>query len=206
MNFYNLQQCQLPLQEAGIRSIAPIAMNGIKLAYCVALAMLMSCCERSSKPIEVRETRPLTEADSEASFVAVMPSAWRQVASVQFRDFNCKFGKDGEVYVSLGSGEVKENAERWLRQLGEESPNVALDKLERVEIFGESGYLVEAQGKFAGMQGVTMDGAALLGALVQTRGALVTVKMVGKADEVKAQRENFLKFCNQLSWRKVGDE
>lgn len=202
----NLYIRQLPLHKSAISSIATVAMNGFKLACCAAIVVLTGSCERNLQPVEVRESRPLTDADRDTSFVAVMPAEWRQVPTTQFRDFNCMFGKDGEVYVSIGSGGVKENAERWLRQLGDENPKVEQEKLEQVEMFGGRGYIVEARGDFAGMQGATMKDAALLGALVESRGALVTVKMVGRADEVAAERERFLKFCKQLSWRDAGDE
>lgn len=193
---------QLPLHMLPNRSIARIVMKFLKLAGVAIAALAISSCDRGLKPLEVRETRPLTDVDRATSFIAVMPPDWRQVAATKFRDFNCKFSENGEVYVSVGSGGIKDNADRWLRQFGQEKPDVKVEELQRIAMLGTEGYLLESRGEYKGMEGVYLQDAALLGALVQSRdGVLVTVKMVGKAEDVAAQHENFRKFCNDLKWR-----
>lgn len=175
-------------------------MNLRKLTLGLVPILALSSCEDHTQPVTVTETRRLTKNEDIDKFFAVMPSEWRRVPSTKFRDFNCKFGESGEVYVSLASGEVKTNAERWLKQFDDQS-TVNVNELETLSAFGAEGYLLEAEGKFAGMRGVSIDNAALLGFLVPTEGSLVTVKMVGEADKVKAQREAFMQFCKSLKWK-----
>ena len=176
-------------------------MNLCKLTFGLLVPIIaLSSCEDHTKPVTVTESRRLTISDNEGNLHATMPSDWRRVPSTKFRDFNCKFGETGEVYVSIGSGGIKENAERWLKQFGNENP-VDVDKLEQLTVFGEQAVILEAEGKFAGMRGINIDDGGLLGLLVTSRGGLITVKMIGNADEVKAQRENFIQFSKSLKWK-----
>ena len=129
-----------------------------------------------------------------------MPSDWRRVPSTKFRDFNCKFSEDGQVYISIGTGSIKSNAERWLKQFGDERV-VNVSELETLDVLGNKAVILEAQGTFAGMRGLAQENAALLGLLVEANGNLITVKMIGDADEVKAQRDNFKAFSQSIKWK-----
>ncbi|MEO1856944.1 MAG: hypothetical protein ABGY95_06215, partial [Rubritalea sp.] len=118
----------------------------------------------------------------------------------KFREFNCKFNNDGEVYISIGTGDIKSNAERWYKQFGDERP-VVVSELEKLDVLGANAVILESQGTFAGMRGINIEDAALLGLLVESRGNLITVKMIGKKEEVLAQRENFTTFCESIQWK-----
>lgn len=175
-------------------------MNLRKLALGLAPMIALTSCDENIKPVEVTETRKLTTYDDESNLAVVMPKEWRRVPSTQFRDYNCKFSENGEVYISIASGEIKTNAERWLKQFGDARP-VVVSELEQLEALGGKAVILEAEGTFAGMRGVTVDNTALLGLLVESRGNLITVKMVGKKNEVQAQRENFIAFCKSIQWK-----
>jgi hypothetical protein len=197
------ENARLPLQDGDSRSIATNVMRVMKIrniAMGVAPILALSSCQESTKPIEVTETREVSSYDVEGNLGVTMPADWRRVPSTKFRDYNCKFGEDGEVYLSIASGSIKENAQRWMKQFGDDKEVVVAD-LETFETFGADGVIIEAAGEFAGMRGIKKADAALLGLMVETRGNLITVKMVASADEVEAQRENFFAFCKSLKWK-----
>ena len=181
-------------------TISATDMNLRKLTLGLVPIIALASCEDHTKPVTVTETRKITTSDEEGNLLASMPAEWRRVPSTKFRDFNCKFGESGEVYVSIGSGDIKSNAERWLKQFGDESA-VDVSKLEKLTVFGEQASILEAEGKFAGMRGISIDDGGLLGLLVESRGGLITVKMIGHAADVKAQRENFISFSKSLKWK-----
>ena len=178
-------------------------MNFRKLSIGAApiiVGFVLVSCQEQNQPIEITERRDLTSYDVEANLMVAMPQDWRRVPSTKFRDYNCKFNDDGEVYLSVASGGIQDNANRWMKQFGSDVP-VVVEELATIESAGTTGRIIEASGKFQGMRGVSIEDAALLGMMVETAGNLITVKMVGKADEVEAQRENFMAFCRSIQWR-----
>ncbi len=153
------------------------------------------------------EQRELTMYDENSDpLVTVMPPEWRQLPGTRFRIFNYRFGKDGEVYVTRASGGVLENVNRWLKQFSKE-PLEQIDDLPKVEVLGKEGILVSAKGRFAGGMGKpAKENAALLGVIVQVGGQLLTVKMIGDADAVEAERDRLIQFCNKLRIRESKPE
>ena len=118
----------------------------------------------------------------------------------QFRLLNYGFGESGlgEVWVSIASGSVLDNVNRWLKQFGAAPVDQAgLAKLRAVPIAGTTGIWVEAEGEYAsGMGAGPKPGFALAGVVASLDGRIVTVKMVGPKAEVEAARpvlENFAK-------------
>lgn len=110
-----------------------------------------------------------------------------------------------ELYVSVlggGGGGLLANVNRWLKQFGAPALDVAgVSALERTPCLGGEAYVVTAEGSFAGMDGVARDGQGLLGALLEQPSRLVTVKLVGPAAEVRAERDAFLAFVGSLAAR-----
>jgi hypothetical protein len=108
-----------------------------------------------------------------------------------------------ELYVSIlggGGGGSLANVNRWLGQFGAshiDAPAVAA--LERVPCLGGEAFIVAAEGDFAGMGGKRQSGMGLLGALLEQPARLVTVKLVGPAAEVRAERDAFLSFVTSLA-------
>lgn len=194
------EHARLPLQVGDSHSIAKPIMKIRNIAMGVVALVALSSCQESTTPVEVKDTREISSYDDEGNIRVTMPADWRRVPSTRFRDYNCKFGEDGEVYLSIASGGIGENATRWLKQFGNEN-EVVVEQLETFTTFDEKGVIIEAEGTFEGMRGVKKENAALLGLMVETRGNLITVKMVASSEEVKAQRENFFAFCESLKWK-----
>ncbi len=176
----------------------------------VLLAGLVCSCDRRPEVV-VSETRRVTARDQAPKLFAtsderfrdvkpgpvegVTPDGWVSKPATQFRALNYGFGASGrgECWVSLASGSVIDNVNRWLGQFSN-SPldEAAFQGLRRVPVAGVEGVWVEAVGTYAGMGGAASEGFALAGVIAEVDGRLLTVKMVGPQDEVeqaKAQLE-----------------
>ena len=171
----------------------------------VVLVAMGSSCKEAATTIQVTERRELTIWDEgHDPLIAPMPPEWRQVPSTQFRDFNYRFGEDGkgEVYVSRANGGVLENANRWLQQVGK-LPAGSVDEFDRIEVLGIDAVLVSVSGDFAGAMGKpAQKDMAVLGVIAGEDDSLLTVKMIGPARLVNAERERMLTFCQNLRVRK----
>lgn len=128
------------------------------------------------------------------------PEGWLALPAAQFRLLNYRFGESGmgEVWVSMSSGTVLDNVNRWLKQFGGNDLNAAgLAALRSVPIAGTTGVWVEAEGEYAsGMGAPPKPGYALAGVVSSINGSIVTVKMVGPKAEVETAKpvlENFAK-------------
>ncbi len=164
------------------------------------MGMFFVSCENASETIQVTKTRKLTKRDEpRAQLVPIMPPEWRQVPSTQIRVFNYRFGSEGEVYISQSTGGVLANMNRWLKQYGK--PEVAsVDDFEKLKVLGREGVLIDVTGSFAGGMGkLPRNNAGLLGFMADFDGNLLTVKMIGDAKEVMAEKERFATFCKTLS-------
>ncbi len=145
---------------------------------------------------------PIKNKGDEASKWAYqLPAAdWKELPSRVFREVNLTFGNGeqmGEIYLSVVGGGVEGNVNRWYGQFG--NPVKPLAELGRLDFLGKKAYLVEAVGRYeAGRGKPGKDGQALLGAVVESEGRLVTVKMIGPEKEVHTRREQFLKFVASL--------
>lgn len=189
----------------------------------VAFACLSSlACEKKSARVTVEETRPVTTKDStpklfatsDERFLDATPSAvtgdapksWLKLPAVQFRDLNFRFGESGlgECYVSILSGSVGDNVNRWFRQFGKEALDPAgIDALEKVSIAGTQGVWVETSGDYgSGMGADAKPGYGLAGVIAQVNGQILTVKMLGPKDEVEAEKAALQGFANSLKMAK----
>ncbi|MGJ8676794.1 MAG: hypothetical protein ACSHX0_04710 [Akkermansiaceae bacterium] len=131
---------------------------------------------------------------------AAVPPEWKEVPGTQFRVLNYTFGSDGEVYVSQSGGGVLPNLNRWLAQYNQAAVS-STDSFEKISLTGIEGILVEIQGKFSGGMGKPpRENAGLLGAMSDKAGSLLTVKMIGDAEEVAAEKERFVEFCKSLEF------
>lgn len=130
-----------------------------------------------------------------------MPAAdWKVAAKKPMRDVNLTFGEgeqQGEIYLSVVGGGIQPNVDRWFRQFGGATKPIA--EMGQLDFMGTQGYLIEAAGRYEpGMGRPGADGQALLGAIVESDGRLVTVKMIGAEAEVTSRREQFIKFVSSL--------
>ncbi|MDQ8189955.1 hypothetical protein [Roseibacillus persicicus] len=141
-------------------------------------------------------------AAGSSAWIYLLPAAdWKEADKAPMREVNLTFGdgeQAGEVYLSVSGGGLQPNVDRWYRQFGADTQPIA--ELGRLEFLGKQGYLVEATGRYEpGMGRPGKDGQALLGAIVEDQGRLVTVKMIGPEADVQARREQFVKFVASLA-------
>ncbi len=106
------------------------------------------------------------------------------------------------IFVLLGDGGgLALNVNRWAEEQMNHAPFSAaeLEKLDRLEVLGVSGYVVEIPGSYKGMGDEVIFEDALMLALICFVGEeSVFVKMTGPKDEVAALKETFLELCRSL--------
>lgn len=159
-------------------------------------------CQKKEHSVVVDQQRELTMFDKQhpINIADAPPNDWRQIPSTQFRQINYLAGKNEEVEVFIGKagGDVIANATRWLGQF-KKPPVTALDGLTSMKLMGTQAYLLEAKGDYTpGMGKAPVPNQALFGALLSTGDGVLTVKMVGPADEVEKMRQDFLDYCKSL--------
>ncbi len=188
-----------------------------RAACLLASVVILSSC-REKKEITVTETRAATTRDAAPKLFASSderfrdakpspvkgetPQGWLALPASQFRLLNYRFGESGmgEVWVSLASGSVLDNVNRWFNQFGATPVDApALEKLPAAAIAGFSGVLVTAEGDYAsGMGSPTKPGFALAGVVASVNGQILTVKMVGPKAEVEVARPVLESFAKSL--------
>jgi hypothetical protein len=195
----------------------------VKARYLCLLATLavVSSCEKQDDVV-VTETRVATSRDVSPKLFATSderfrnakpspvkgtaPDGWLALPSSQFRLLNYRFGESGtgEVWVSLSSGGVINNVNRWLGQFGTAALDQAgLDELRSVPIAGNRGVWVEAAGDYAGGMGAPpKSDYALAGVISEINGRILTVKMVGPKSEVETARPILETFAKNLELAK----
>ncbi len=191
-----------------------------RVACLLASVVMFSACEEK-KEVTVTETRALTTKDEAPKLFATsherfrnakpspvkgeVPQGWLVLPPSQFRLLNYRFGESGmgEVWVSLASGTVLDNANRWFRQFGAEPLDaVALAKLPRVPIADTDAVWVTAAGDYSdGMGAPPKPGFGLAGVVATVKGQILTVKMIGPKAEVEAAKpvlEGFVKSLHMV--------
>lgn len=145
---------------------------------------------------------PVPTDAPESPFVAgVVPEGWQEAPGSAFRLLNYKFGTAGEAYLSVSRGGVLENVNRWLGQFGADPVDAeGLAAMEKAVIQDHLGVWVKAEGRFGGAMGKQAEDAwALRGVVTSGPKGLVTVKMLGPIDEVKAEEERLRAFVAGLA-------
>lgn len=184
----------------------------------LGISLLCASCDRDSTPLQVEETRPLTTKDSAPKLFATSderfrnaqpapvkgaaPENWLVLPPAQFRELNYRFGASGmgEVYVTLASGSVADNVNRWRRQFGLAplTPD-EFDAAEKTPIAGTEGVWVQASGEYAsGMGSPPKPGFGLAGVIAQAGDRILTLKMVGPEAEVEAEKPALKAFAASL--------
>ena len=194
--------------------------RGVKSTWLMILTglVVLAGCREEKAEVTVETTRELTTEDraprlfatSDERFRNTRPSPvrgeapenWQAVTATQFRLLNYRFGPEGmgEVYVTMASGGVLENVNRWLGQFGAEPVDAAaLDQMRKVPLLGGEGVWVETSGTFSGGMGrAEASESALAGVVTSVGGRLWTVKMIGPEEVVQKEKEALEAFIRSL--------
>jgi hypothetical protein len=190
-------------------------------AFSIFTAMICLCltaCEKKKERMLVEETRGKTSKDVSPKMFATSgerfhdtkpspiqgnpPENWLALPANQFRLLNYRFGDSGlgEVYVSISSGGLLENANRWLKQFGREAMTPeSFAAMQKIPVVGIEGVWIEAEGDYgAGMGADSKPGYGLAGVIAESGGQIITVKMVGPKSEVDAQKPALREFIGSL--------
>lgn len=206
-----------PLHGLRSRSIAP----AMKFPVSVAMIAILSIpsCRKPPAEVTVTETRVLTTKDVAPKLFATSdqrfrdakpspvkgetPEGWLVMPATQMRLLNYRFGESGlgEVWVSVSSGSVLDNVNRWLGQFNATKLDAkGLSELRTVPIAGASGVWVESEGDYAGGMGAPpRAGYALAGVVADFGGRILTVKMVGPKAEVAAAKGTLESYAKSLT-------
>ena len=188
-----------------------------RAACLLASVVIFSSCQEK-KEITVTETRAPSTRDAAPKLFATSderfrdakpspvkgetPQGWLALPASQFRLLNYRFGESGmgEVWVSLASGSVLDNVNRWFKQFGADPVDAAgMAKLPIASIAGSTGVWVTAEGDYAGGMGAPpKPGFALAGVVASVNGQILTVKMVGPKAEVETTKPMLESFAKSL--------
>jgi len=206
-----------PLRGLNCRTIAAAMKTLASLALVAVISI--SSCRKPPTEVTVTETRVSTSKDlapklfatsdqrfrdAKASPVqAPTPDGWLAMPATQMRLLNYRFGESGlgEVWVSVSSGSVLDNVNRWLGQFNATKLDAAgLNALRNVPVAGEPGVWVEAEGDYAGGMGApSRSGYALAGVVADLGGRILTVKMVGPKAEVATAKATLESYAKSLT-------
>ncbi len=206
-----------PLRGLYCGTIAP-AMKSPAVLVLIALIPISSC-RKPPAEVTVTETRVLTSKDAAPKLFATSdqrfrdakpspvkaetPEGWLAMPATQIRLLNYRFGESGlgEVWVSVSSGSVLDNVNRWLGQFNATKlDEKGLAELRSVSIAGEPGVWVEAEGDYAGGMGApARSGYALAGVVADFGGRILTVKMVGPKAEVATAKATLEAYSKSLT-------
>lgn len=193
-------------------------MKSFCLLVTAVFGLSVTGCDKSGERVLVEETRRKTTKDIDPKMFATSderfrdtqpspvqgsaPENWLALPASQFRLLNYRFGESGlgEVYVSLSSGSVIDNVNRWLKQFGRDAMSAAdFSGMERMPVAGSEGVWVEATGEYgSGMGADAKPGYGLAGVVAEADGKILTVKMLGPENEVKSERQRLRDYIGTL--------
>lgn len=159
----------------------------------------LTSCGKKEELVHVETTRPRLSTDKlPPNYV---PREWKMTGATipgakirNERFLNYQFGETGEIYVSAVKGDLLGNADRWVGQFGE-SKRESLEAYPTLNFGGAEAVYVECYGTYTGRK----KDWGMHGVLYQQGEYIISVKMLGSAEEVKAQKENFALFCKHYN-------
>ncbi len=173
-------------------------------ALLALMTALLASCHESERAISVTETRELTLFDQsyQANIKDRPPLEWRRIPGTENRALNYVAGPNDSVEIFLGvfGGGILPNANRWLGQFGLD-PATSVDDFTLIEVLGRDSYLVEVSGDLAASMGnVGAKDQGLIGFVRESGEEVLTLKMVGPAADVAAQKEAFIAYSTSLEF------
>lgn len=132
------------------------------------------------------------------------PAGWQRASGSSMRIVTFKIdGRPGaECWITDLSGRaggVIENINRWRREM-QKPPLSAqdVDRLPRLRILGEEAPLLEEDGSYRGMGGPQLEQGVLFGVVCTLSDVTLFIKMVGGPEDMRAAKNDFVKFCESL--------
>ncbi len=195
------------IKMVGPKSVVDAEKAGFD-AFCASLQTRTEGEDPSSAQPQTASSGQESAAEGDASFTWSAPGGWRKAPEKPMRLVTFTGGLDGEIecYVSVfpdSAGGIEANVNRWAKQIKHtELTAEEIAALPKVAMLGQEASLVEFEGDFSdSMSGKDVPGAVLFGAIARVPEGSLFVKMVGPAGAVRAQKQNFLAFCQSFKQR-----
>lgn len=165
-------------------------------------ATFLTGCRQPETATHVTETRRLTLHDKvyPGDYKDAPPMRWRRLPGTEFRLINYVAGENDSVEIVVGEtqGDLLANANRWLGQFGL-TPVQSLEFLGRTAMLGRNAYLIEGKGTYSpGMGRAPKEDYAMIGIIRESPVNLVTLKMIGPAEEVEKQRDALFEYMRSF--------
>lgn len=137
-----------------------------------------------------------------------VPAGWQPAGGSSMRIVTFKIAAKAKdqpgaecwvIELSGTAGGVIDNINRW-RQEMQKPPLSAqdVDRLPRLQILGEQAPLLEEDGPYQGMGGPQLKKGMLFGVICPLEDVTLFIKMVGGPEDMRAAKNDFLKFCASL--------
>ena len=178
----------------------------------LATILLTASCKEIPKEVEITHQRELCKFDENEAlrgsvnrFKAIQPIHWRRVAATQNRILNYRVGAQTEVALGVFTGSVESNIIRWYGQYGEKMDSFDTNQLQQGTMLnGAKYYVVDIKGNFETSMGgmaVKQEDWSTLGIICQLSGDdLITIKMTGPSSETSKEKQNLVKFAEDLQY------
>lgn len=132
------------------------------------------------------------------------PNGWEEQPARSMRVVSYQIGtvSGSECYITVLGGDaggVEANINRWHTQVGSEELSPAeIADLPMLSILDVPSPWMEAYGDFSGMGAEDQSDAGILGAICNLGDQTLFIKMLGSSELLKAERTNFIQFCESL--------
>ena len=174
--------------------------------FCAGLHLHGAEPVHSHPPVQPQvsaQPAPATPGGDDAALPVAwnVPSGWEEASPRPMRLVSFVSGPEKAVdcYISIAGGGDVANIQRWYRQMSQPAPSSQdIQGLESIELLGHSSPLIEIEGAYQGMRGPKQEDYAMLGTFCPFQDQALFVKMVGPAEQVAAQKDNFVAFCRSL--------
>lgn len=155
---------------------------------------------------------PETAEPAELPFTWTVPEGWQEAPGRPMRVVTFEIGpnKEAECYITIlgaSGGGVEANMNRWRMQMGREPlSEEEVAALPVIEVLGQPSKWIEIRGAFTSQSGESIQNALMLGLVCPIDEFSIFVKMTGPEDVAGPQRDNFLAFCQSLTWSESANQ
>jgi hypothetical protein len=197
---------ELPATSAFLKLTGPAAAVDAEKAHFLALAASIEMGKAAAPEAAAGPDVSLPDASpGKPPFSWTVPEGWTKQGERAMRvaTFTSAKAPHADVAVSLLSGTAggtRANLDRWRDQMGAKPLSDAeFTALPRAKILGGTAAFIAVEGTWGGMGGGEgKAGWMFLGMVLEREAGSVFVKMIGPADEVRAEQERFRSFCESI--------